>query len=140
MTAPIPSLSVDAGQDMGASAPSGPTASLGLRPEPAAQSRPSGRVPTSAGYTPGPWRVRVNARDDQETCDLSICGDIFVIADLNGPQYAHQHPNARLMAAAPELLEVLIELQRINRRSIKGNEARVAWFKAAQAIAKATGQ
>ncbi|MGL4196209.1 MAG: hypothetical protein ACRCSX_00390, partial [Allorhizobium sp.] len=40
------------------------------------------------------WRVRVNKRDDQYTCDVSICGDIFVLADLNGPQYVHQHANA----------------------------------------------
>lgn len=58
-------------------------------------------------HTPGPWRVREGMRNDAETCDLKICGDIFVIADLNGPQYAHQMPNATLIAAAPELLEAL---------------------------------
>lgn len=61
----------------------------------------------SAAHTHGPWRIRENARNDQETCDLSICGDIFVLADLTGPQYAHQWPNACLMAAAPEMLETL---------------------------------
>ena len=53
--------------------------------------------------TPGPWRMRVNKRDDQDTCDVSICGDIFVLADLNGPQYAHQHANARRIARLPDL-------------------------------------
>ena len=53
--------------------------------------------------TPGPWRMRVNKRDDQDTCDVSICGDIFVLADLNGPQYAHQRANARRIARLPDL-------------------------------------
>ena len=53
--------------------------------------------------TPGPWRMRVNKRDDQDTCDVSICGDIFVLADLNGPQYAHQHANASRIARLPDL-------------------------------------
>jgi hypothetical protein len=62
---------------------------------------------SAPGTTPGPWRVRVGPRHDPETCDLSICGDIFVLADFNGPQYAHQEPNAHLMAAAPDLYAAL---------------------------------
>ena len=60
------------------------------------------------GVTPGPWRVRVNKRDSHDECDLSICGDIFVLADLNGPQYPHQHPNARFIAAARDLVPALL--------------------------------
>lgn len=56
-------------------------------------------------HTKGPWRIRVNKNDDQDTCDMSICGDIFVLADINGPQYEHQKANARLISAAPDLLE-----------------------------------
>ena len=67
--------------------------------------------------TPGPWRVKVNSRDDQVTCDLTICGDIFQMADLNGPQYAHQHPNARRMARVPDMEAAIIaqatELERL---------------------------
>lgn len=58
----------------------------------------------SAQHTAAPWRVRINPRHDPDTCDLSICGDIFVLADVNGPQYEHQEANAYLMAAAPDLL------------------------------------
>jgi len=59
--------------------------------------------------TPGPWRLRVNKLNDQDTCDISICGDIFVLADLNGPQYAHQRPNAELITTAPDLAATAID-------------------------------
>ena len=65
-----------------------------------------------ADATPGPWRVRINKRDSKDECDLSICGDIFVLADLNGPQYEHQHPNAALIAAAPTITAELIAARR----------------------------
>jgi hypothetical protein len=58
-------------------------------------------------WTKGPWRVRVNSKDSPDECDLSICGDIFVLADLRGPQYDHQHANAHLIAAAPDLYAAL---------------------------------
>jgi hypothetical protein len=67
-----------------------------------------------SGHTKGPWRVRENPQHDPEVCDLSICGDIFVLADITGPNYAHQEANARLMAAAPELLEALEGLMPTN--------------------------
>lgn len=51
----------------------------------------------SAAATQGEWRIRVGPRDDENTCDLAICGDIFVLADFHGPQYPHQHPNAALI-------------------------------------------
>lgn len=68
------------------------------------------------GHTDGPWRIRVNKRDGQDECDLSICGDIFILAELNGPQYLHQRPNARLIAAAPDLLELIRSLADENKR------------------------
>lgn len=55
-------------------------------------------------HTPGPWRIRENPCHSLDRCDLSICGDIFELAEINGPQYAHQEANANLIAAAPELL------------------------------------
>jgi len=61
------------------------------------------------GFTPSPWRIRVNVLNDRDICDVSICGDIFVLADLDGPQYAHQQPNAALIAAAPDLHRIATE-------------------------------
>ena len=60
--------------------------------------------------TPGEWRIRINKGDDEDVCDVSICGDIFVLADLNGPQYAHQYPNARRIARVPLLEAEIIRL------------------------------
>ena len=64
-------------------------------------------------HTKGPWRIRVNNDDDQETCDMSILGDIFVLANMKGPQYPHQKANALLIAAAPDLLEFALEFKKL---------------------------
>ena len=72
--------------------------------------------------TPGPWRMRVNKRDAQDTCDVSICGDIFVLADLNGPQYAHQHANARRIARLPDLESAYLTLAAENA-TLRASEA-----------------
>ena len=61
-------------------------------------------------HTPGPWRIRTNGRHGEGECDLTICGDIFCLADINGPLYRHCEPNAHLIAAAPELLAALKDL------------------------------
>lgn len=47
--------------------------------------------------------------------------------------------DARLIAAAPELLEAIVKLRHNMRMSVTGVEARKAWDKANAAIAKATG-
>lgn len=82
--------------------------------------------------TPGPWRMRVNKRDDQYTCDVSICGDIFVLADLNGPQYAHQRANARRIARLPDLEAAYLTLAAENatlrqHNDIRGQNMRDTW-------------
>ena len=86
--------------------------------------------------TPEPWRMRVNKRDDQYTCDVSLCGDIFVLADLNGPQYAHQHANARRIARLPDLEAAYLTLAAENAM-LRASEAaaleRVAELEAALA-------
>lgn len=70
--------------------------------------------------TDGPWRVRAGHRHDPEECDLSICGDIFVLADINGPNYSHQEPNARRIARLPDLEAAYIEAISIIRQVASG--------------------
>lgn len=105
-------------QDQGVAAPSEPPLSHGYAAEPVPVSGKAGIA--NAGHTPGPWRIRENPRNDQETCDLSICGDIWVLADITGPQYAHQYPNAVLMAAAPSMKEALSFYANPNNWSVDG--------------------
>lgn len=100
----------------------------------------------TAKHTPGPWRIRENSRHSQDECHLTICGDIFQLADINGPQYAHQIANANLIAAAPELLAALREYrsqfgQALECNGIPYGQAQLnADIMAQEAIAKATGQ
>ena len=53
-------------------------------------------------HTPGPWIARMN-------CDV-MAGERLV-ADCMTGRLKDDRANARLIAAAPEMLEVLIELQ-----------------------------
>lgn len=61
-------------------------------------------------FTPGPWRIRKGPRHSPDECDLTICGDIFLLADINGPNYPHCEPNARLIAVAPDLAQSVRDL------------------------------
>jgi len=60
-----------------------------------------------SGYTKGEWRIGYGERHDQDECDIRICGDIFVLAKIEGPNYSHCEANARLIAAAPDMHETL---------------------------------
>ena len=68
-------------------------------------------------HTPGPWEVF----DDVEGCEfpgidnagesIVLCGSIFDDGGIRGDTKEERLANARLIAAAPELLSVLEELQ-----------------------------
>ena len=64
------------------------------------------------GHTPGPWRVKYGPRHAPDECDITIAGDIFLLADINGPKYAHCEANARLIAAAPTMKADIDEFMR----------------------------
>lgn len=69
-------------------------------------------APDEAGlaeHTPLPWRIRVGPLNNEEFCDLSICGDIFIVADINGPQYAHQAANTEFIVRAVNSHYALVE-------------------------------
>ena len=55
-----------------------------------------------ANHTPGPWKARMN-------CDV-MAGERLV-ADCMTGWLREDRANARLVAAAPEMLDMLIELQ-----------------------------
>ncbi len=61
-------------------------------------------------FTPGFWEVRQNANHTPEIADLTIVGDGWLLADINGPNYCHCEPNARLIAAAPMMHAILTKI------------------------------
>jgi hypothetical protein len=83
-------------------------------------------------HTPGPWRK-------------GLCGDIVtedgrIIAQIFWPRSA-AHANARLVAAAPDLLEALEKtLFPLKTAALRGSHgAENAFIRAEKAIAKARG-
>jgi hypothetical protein len=63
-----------------------------------------------SAFTPGPWVIQENSNHNQEVCDITITGDGWLLADINGPNYPHCEPNARLIAAAPGMYALLYSI------------------------------
>jgi len=104
-----------------------------------------------SAHTPGPWRVGMN---NGSNANIVTAGDDVGVATIGGI-YMHRRidevehepacqaglANARLIAAAPDLLEALVAL----RAEVQSMAARVGWAgmgareKANRAIAKAEG-
>ena len=90
-----------------------------------------------AKHTPGPWAyhntptpfIYVNAGG------LPIC-QIYT-STAHGQSMGEQFANARLIAAAPELLEAAIELKDVCNRPSAARTRAEAWRKLDKAIAKA---
>lgn len=67
-------------------------------------------MPKSAGHTPGPWKLK---RELYESCTGIICGDKVIgyvfqtHCEPDRELQAENQANARLIAQAPEMLEVL---------------------------------
>jgi len=98
---------------------------------------------TQAKHTPGPWEAQINPRFD----DIEVHSDHGVrladVNDVNGLTFAPERPeaiaNARLMAAAPDLLEALEVAIEWDSHDDMGWPA--LWLeKAETAIAKAKGK
>ena len=93
------------------------------------------------GATPGPWYVTgnltryVEARIDGGLIqEVAACGP----TEADGGYGPQQEANARLIAAAPDLLEALIELADCGAEAWGEDRPCVKWARAA--IAKATGE
>lgn len=92
-------------------------------------------------HTPGPWVM-----DDAQPGDLFRYvlhgnGDSFgYICRISTNGNANADADARLIAAAPELLEAVIELKDVCNRPSAARTRAEAWRKLDKAIAKATGE
>jgi len=98
----------------------------------------------SAQHTPGPWSAVEWSCHAATTVVADVDGRRVVVADCSGHgRYATDSiSDARLIAAAPELLEALKGMVALwnNRRSYDENDSPSHWPDTARAaIAKATG-
>lgn len=107
-------------------------------------------------WTPGPWRLEIEADwEDREQPQVYVCSpetqcDVTVVATMgeaNSIPHERKLADARLIAAAPELLEALkAALERLDTMAkMTGFRSDDKWVWAAQnlaskAIAKAEGK
>ncbi len=101
-------------------------------------------------HTPGPWewvRCKPNGTDGPWQCFLQSppneCNDTMVTAmreDLAAFPYAATSPNARLIAAAPDLLAALQQIVYDEETTDSRNPEHPSITAAREAIAKATGE
>ena len=59
----------------------------------------------TATHTPGPWAIQITG-GEKEVVTGSTKG---LWATIEGPNFETRHANARLIAAAPELLDALLD-------------------------------
>jgi hypothetical protein len=94
----------------------------------------------SNAYTPGPWKWTRTLDGLNALESDSIAYGILVCAEDNAPQDLNDEANARLIAAAPDLLEAILALDDLRGAWAPPEETiKAAWSKARAAIAKATG-
>lgn len=87
-------------------------------------------------HTLAPWKYTVrNANEIMTTFHGVTIGDVYL--DITT---ANQKADAHLIAAAPELLEALIEMQRNGRKQGWDDKYESSMEKTSLAIAKAIGQ
>jgi hypothetical protein len=83
-------------------------------------------------HTPGPWGWHTPATTAARYPCYVTAGNQYIAAIYHGDDQRETHPNARLIAAAPELLEALQLITEVGNRA--------ATEIAHAAIAKATGE
>ena len=90
---------------------------------------------SGAAHSPGPW-IAVHCADDGGEFSIHAANGIHVALSIGGTK--SEAANARLIAAAPELLEALRGLMKLDEE-LSSEGAIEALDKARAAIAKATG-
>lgn len=98
-----------------------------------------------SGHTNGPWNwsSRYETSDGRSTWTLLGEGGYGILScdgEGNSPQGMGDDANARLIAAAPELLEALIRLRDCYSTSHSPQTRQDCWEQAFSAIAKAKGE
>lgn len=88
----------------------------------------------STQYTPGPWRIGTPPPNGEQT--IGTLNGLMVAVATTGAEMEETKANARLIAAAPELLEAL---QSVLDNCLDSEELCAAHAKARAAVAKATG-
>lgn len=99
----------------------------------------------AAAHTPGPWHLENTSKHAFSGGMPKIvaeCGHHIASITWNGHNERNGDANARLIAAAPELLGALETLINCHTGAPWQTEAvrRAAWLKVQAAIAKATGE
>ena len=103
-----------------------------------------------SGHTPGPWRVQKHHRASTFEPELSIDADKRFIADIGlPPKDSEDRANARLIAAAPELLKAAYSILNLEGAAVAavvgykahhGIDVKYHFDKVRAAIAKAEGR
>ena len=96
-------------------------------------------------HTPGPWNI---GSSDLPVSGMSVHGGNrqhttiarLVDSSLVGMPFDENYANARLMSAAPDMLEALKRLEAVYRVSHSAKTRADCWRQARAAIAKATGE
>ena len=102
-----------------------------------------------AKYTPGPWnigssdlpvsRMSIHCGGHKDSCHSTVA--LMVSRGVIGISHDEEFANARLIAAAPELLEALEDCVAVMDRELAGLKAIQPELSSARAaIAKATGE
>lgn len=100
------------------------------------------------GHTKGPWTVAKGVPHVDRTTDVLGASGVYVAAcnESFAIQWQEKLANARLIAAAPELLEAVQSLKKafgdpITRRALGGHseQQQIAILNASAAISRATG-
>ena len=90
-------------------------------------------------HTPGPWTIEVDhSCDEPEFIRAQFDGEMFDIATLSN-ESGNVRSNARLIAAAPDLLDALRRVMRHVPADAGGSSIGDDMYRARLAIARATG-